>query len=153
MPKKRMFNPIEKTFHDMDVRNRRLAMLQKGVLINETALIKDALKQLDKCAEKVLLVVDKHYKLLGTITDGDIRRYLLEGNGLDNDIKGVYYRNPTVIGKAQFTKAQAKKIFIKKKIDLIPIVDDDNKVVDFTTWKESFADDEHGIPEIKALDV
>src|SRR5208337_1907515 len=110
MPKKRMFNPIEKTFHDMDVRNRRLGMLQKGVLINDTALIKDALKQLDKCAEKVLLVVDKHYKLLGTITDGDIRRYLLEGNGLDKDVKEVYYRKPTVIKKAQFSIEQAKKL-------------------------------------------
>jgi NDP-sugar pyrophosphorylase family protein len=97
--------------------------------------------------------VDKKYKLLGTITDGDIRRYLLEGNGLDNDIKEVYYRNPTVIKKAQFVIAQAKKILIKKKIDLIPIVDDDNKVVDFTTWNEAFSEDTAGIPEIKRLDV
>lgn len=153
MPKKTMINQIEKTFHDMDIRNRRLAMLQKGVLINETALIKDALKQLDKCSEKVLLVVDKHYKLLGTITDGDIRRYLLDGNGLDNDIRGIYYRKPTVIKKAQFTIGQAKKILIKKKIDLIPIVDDDNKVIDFTTWSEAFSEDTEETPEIKELDV
>ncbi len=153
MLKKGMFDHIEKTFIDMDVRNKRLDMLQKGIFINETASIKDALKQLAKCAEKVLLVVDKHYKLLGTITDGDIRRYLLKGNGLDNDIKELYYRTPTVIRKAQFTRAEAKKLLIKKKIELLPIVDDDNKVMDFTTWSEAFAEDIAGIPEIRKLDV
>lgn len=153
MPKTAMFNQIEKTFHDMDVRNRRLGMLRKGLLISETASIKEALKQLDKCSEKVLLVVDKKYKLLGTITDGDIRRYLLEGNGLDDDIKKVYYRRPTVIKKAQFTIAQAKKLLIKKKIELLPVVDDDNKVVYFTTWSEAFSEDSARIPEIKKLDI
>ncbi len=153
MPKTTMFSQIGKTFLDMDIRQKRVDMLRKGLLISETAPIKEALKQLDKCSEKVLLVVDKKYKLLGTITDGDIRRYLLEGNGLDNDIKEVYYHNPTVIRKAQFTTAQAKKILIKKKIDLIPIVDDGNKVVDFTTWSEAFSEDTAGIPEVKRLNV
>lgn len=128
-------------------------MLQKDMLINETALIKDALKQLDKCAAKVLLVVTKQSKLLGTITDGDIRRYILEGKSLDNDIREVYNKKPTFIRKSEFSIADAKKILIKKKIELLPVLDKNDRVADFITWKEAFSEDSAGIPSVKMLDV
>ncbi len=60
-------------------------MLQKDLFIYESELIKTVLKKLDKTAEKVLLVVDDKEKLLGTITDGDIRRYIIKGKSLEND--------------------------------------------------------------------
>ncbi|MEW5743970.1 MAG: nucleotidyltransferase family protein [Nitrospirota bacterium] len=119
-------------------------MLQKEMLITETESIKDTLKQLDRCAEKVLLVVDKRGRLLGAITDGDIRRYILAGKSLDTDISEVYNRKPTFIRKSEFSTKEAKKILIKRKIELLPVVDDDNKVVDFVTWKEVFSEDTNG---------
>lgn len=119
-------------------------MLQKDMLIAETESIKETLKQLDRCAEKVLLVVDKKGRLLGAITDGDIRRSLLAGRSLEGDIREVYNRKPTFIRRSEFTPKHAKKMLLKKKIELLPVVDDDNKVVDFVTWKEAFAEDTNG---------
>ena len=51
-------------------------------LISEIKLFKDALHQLDKSKKKCLIVINKDYKLVGTLTDGDLRRALLRGNSL-----------------------------------------------------------------------
>lgn len=130
-------------------------MLQKDMLVKETESIKETLKQLDKCAEKVLLVVDKNNKLLGAITDGDIRRYILAGKSLDNDIREVYNKKPIFIKKSEFNLKEAKKILIKKKIELLPVVDDNNnKVVDFITWKDAFSDESSdGKQKAKKLNI
>lgn len=45
-----------------------------SLLISPSATIKVAMKKLDETAEKILFVVDANRKLLGTLTDGDIRR-------------------------------------------------------------------------------
>ena len=54
-------------------------MPKKNIFIAETDSIKNVLKKLDKTAEKILLVTDKKNRLIGSISDGDIRRYLLKG--------------------------------------------------------------------------
>jgi len=113
-------------------------MLQKDILIHETVSVKDALKRLDKTAKKVLLVVDNENKLLGTITDGDIRRYILSGKNLSHDIKEVYNKNPIYIKKKDFSTEAVKKILIENKIELIPILDEDGKTIDFITWDQLF---------------
>lgn len=117
-------------------------MIQKDIFIDEAASVKDALKKLDKTAEKVLLVVDAEKRLLGTITDGDIRRYILDGNGLESNIKEVYNNKPIYIKRRDFLIDKIKNIFIKNKIELLPILDKDGRVIDFTTWSEIFSDSE-----------
>ena len=50
----------------------------KNITIHPQATIKEAMEALDKTAEKVLLVVDEKQVLIGTLTDGDIRRHILK---------------------------------------------------------------------------
>lgn len=115
-------------------------MRKKDILISEAASIKDAIKKLDKTAEKVLLVTDKDNQLLGTITDGDVRRYILKGRQLESDIREIYNRTPIFIRKGSFALDKVKDVFLKNKIELLPILDKDNKIVDFITWSETFSD-------------
>lgn len=128
-------------------------MLQKDILIYETESVKDAFKKLDKTAEKVLLVVDNQNRLLGTITDGDIRRYILRGKDLEDNISEVYNRKPEYLKKGNFSKDLAKDMFLKDKIELIPIVDKKNKVVDFITWDQTFSDSEKAKTIIGRIDI
>jgi CBS domain-containing protein len=51
----------------------------KKIKIFKTSLISEALKKISDGGIKIALVVDKKDKLLGTLTDGDIRRGFLEG--------------------------------------------------------------------------
>ena len=115
--------------------------MNKEVLIHKTLTVKDALKQLDRVATKTLLVVDDDNKLIGAVTDGDIRRYILKGKDLDNYVDDVYNSNPVSIRKKVFILSDVKQIMLDKKIELIPIVDDSNKVVDYITWEKAFSSD------------
>ena len=115
-------------------------MPKKNIFIAETDSIKNVLKKLDKTAEKILLVTDKKNRLIGSISDGDIRRYLLKGKSLEDDIKKVYYKNPTFVRKGEFSMDFVKKIFIKKKIDLIPVLDNEDRVDDYIVWNQVFSD-------------
>ena len=58
----------------------------KNLLIKPTLNVKDALKQLNKVGGKSLVVVNKENKLLGTLSDGDVRRAILKGKYPKNKI-------------------------------------------------------------------
>lgn len=125
-------------------------MLKNDLLVRDTISVKDALKQLDKTAEKVLLVVDDAQRLIGALTDGDIRRYILKGGDLLNAINGVYKRNPIFIFKNDFNLDEARRILIKNKIEMIPVLDQNHRVIDFITWIKAFG---NGNSQKKSLDV
>ena len=110
-------------------------------LIEEYSIVKKALKLLDISASKVLVVVNKQNQLLGTISDGDIRRYLLNGGLLGDDINNVYNNNPVVIKESdKDNKTLLKQIFIEKKIELIPILSENREVIDTISWENIFAE-------------
>jgi dTDP-glucose pyrophosphorylase len=100
----------------------------KDVLVHSRLTIKQALLKLDQTALQILLVVDEDNKLFGTITDGDIRRGLLKGMGLDEAIESIVYVSPTV-GHINESNQDVIKKAVNAKIHQLPIVDSDNKVV------------------------
>jgi len=106
----------------------------KDLTVKLEITIREAMKALDNTAEKCLLVIDDNKKLLGTLTDGDLRRGILRGVKFSEDISNSYKNNPIVFVQNQYTSDEAKRILRDKKIDLIPIVDEEYKVVDYITW-------------------
>jgi dTDP-glucose pyrophosphorylase len=123
----------------------------KDITIQPEATIKEAMEALDKTAEKVLLVVDENHSLIGALTDGDIRRYILKGQDLSCTIQNAYNRNPFFVFQEDFDPEKVKKIFTENKIDLIPMLDQNRKVVDFITWEKAFGNNKRS--ENKKLDV
>jgi dTDP-glucose pyrophosphorylase len=110
----------------------------KNITIHPKATIKETMETLDKTAEKVLLVVDDKQTLIGALTDGDIRRYILRGHNLSGTIQDAFHPNPIFILQEDFDFDETKAVFLKNKIDLIPILDQNRKVVDFITWEKAF---------------
>ena len=106
----------------------------KDITINRNITIRQAMKVLQKTSEKCLLVVDENKKLLGTLTDGDLRRSILRGVQFSESISDSYKSNPTILVHEQYNLEEAKQILRVRKLDLIPIVDRENKVVDYLTW-------------------
>ena len=101
----------------------------ENLLITENITIKEALKVIDKGAIRIALVVDENNKLLGTLSDGDIRRGLLKNYTLDDSIKDLYFKNPTVALNSESKEKIIQKA-IKNQVYQIPIVDDNNCLVD-----------------------
>ncbi|MEM5557216.1 nucleotidyltransferase family protein [Aliarcobacter cryaerophilus] len=100
----------------------------ENIKLKPTATIKESLEIIDKGSMQIALVVDENDKLLGTLTDGDIRRGLLKGFDLSSSIEQIVFRTPTV-AKISDTKEEILKIALSKKLHQIPIVDDFDKIV------------------------
>lgn len=105
--------------------------------ISAESSIKEAMKQMDLAAEKILIIVDSESHLLGTLTDGDIRRFILKNGGIKGHIKECYNKNPIVFSDAE-DRTDVKRIMIQKKIEAIPVVDRDNRVIDLLIWSHLF---------------
>ncbi len=123
----------------------------KNITIKPIASIKEAMESLDKTAEKVLLVVNDEEKLIGSLTDGDIRRYILREQDLLGTIENAYNKNPIFVFQEDFDREKVKKIFAENKMSLIPILDQSRKIVDYVTWEKVFGNDRRS--ENRKLDI
>ena len=100
----------------------------ENIKLNLNATIKEALQIIDKAALQIALVVDKDNNLIGTLTDGDVRRGLLKGLNLKSSIESIVFTDPT-IAKISDTKEYILKLALSKKLHQIPIVDENYKVI------------------------
>jgi dTDP-glucose pyrophosphorylase/predicted transcriptional regulator len=100
----------------------------KNIKLTPTSSIREALKIIDSGALQIAIVVDAHDQLIGTLTDGDIRRGLLNNLSMDDTIESIIFRNPTV-AKISDTKEDILKRAIAKKLHQIPIIDEENHVI------------------------
>jgi dTDP-glucose pyrophosphorylase len=107
----------------------------KNITISPASSIRDAMNLLDQTAEKCLLVIDSSGRLLGTLTDGDIRRKILGGTGFSEPISKTYNDCPITLLENEFTKEEAKKILKEKKLPLLPVLNDEKIVTDYITWQ------------------
>lgn len=123
----------------------------KDLQIHPTSSVKEALKKLDLTAEKVLLVVNAQNQLLGTLTDGDVRSHILHGRDLEEPVEVVYNKDPIFLQEDEYSLKLAKKILLQHKIDLLPIVDKKNIIIDYLSWDRSLA--EHEIPNVQKVET
>ena len=93
----------------------------KNNIINANLFLNQALKKLDQCNIKILFV-EKKSKIVGTLTDGDIRRILLKENNLNISIENKYNKNFLFFLEKKFNHNKANKIMKKKKIFIVPIL-------------------------------
>ncbi|MCK4623383.1 MAG: nucleotidyltransferase family protein [Desulfuromonadales bacterium] len=99
----------------------------KKISISPKATIKDAIETIDKGVMQIALVV-KNDCLLGTITDGDIRRGFLNGRGLADKIEGLYNTTP-LTGNLGQTREDMVQLALTRGIKQLPILDDTGKLI------------------------
>ena len=99
----------------------------ENIKIFQTSTLNNALKKMADGGIKIVLVIDKEDKLLGTLSDGDIRRGLLNGMDLNSTIESIFFKKPT-IAKISDSKKEILKLALSKQIDQIPIIDENGKV-------------------------
>lgn len=105
------------------------------LFISKELSIKDSLAILDQTAKRILLVMEDE-KLQGIITDGDIRRWILNNGDLNECVELAM--NPSPISVHEKDIKRAKDILNNKKIEAIPVLNDDDNVVDIVFWNENF---------------
>jgi dTDP-glucose pyrophosphorylase len=103
----------------------------KNILISASATIKDVLTVIDREALKLALVVDGNKCLLGTVTDGDVRRALIQNKSLSSPVSEIMFTSPTSapIGTS---REKLLEIMEEKSLLSIPLIEN-GKVVGLET--------------------
>ncbi|MCB0307872.1 MAG: nucleotidyltransferase family protein [Bdellovibrionales bacterium] len=100
--------------------------------IPPTATIKNALLVIDQTGYQIALVVDDHGKLIGTVTDGDIRRAILKGLPLDTCVKDIMNKHPITISVKK-SRHDILKLMRDKVVKHIPLIDSKGVLVGIET--------------------
>ena len=107
----------------------------RSALVLESATLKEAAENLTKSTLKICLIIDGDGRLIGTISDGDIRRGLLRGLTLASSIQEIVKKNPLVVPTG-ISKDLIRQIMAANQIQQIPEVDGENRVLALHTWDE-----------------
>ncbi|MDD3893895.1 MAG: nucleotidyltransferase family protein [Syntrophomonadaceae bacterium] len=103
-------------------------MWQDIVITPDTPIIK-AIEIIDKVSLQIALVVNKKGQLLGTVTDGDIRRAILKHISMYDPVSKVMNTSPHTIYRNQ-SREVAISIMRTTRVRQIPVIDDDSRLVD-----------------------
>ena len=104
----------------------------KNIIISPDTLLLDALTVIDKEALRIALVVDAENNLLGTLTDGDVRRALLKHNSL-KIISSLAMNKEPITASDSLSSIELDAIIQTQNLLAIPVVDCDGHLVGLHT--------------------
>ncbi len=113
----------------------------QDILLSPDESIQQAMERITNDARRIALVVDDAGRLLTTVTDGDIRRAILDHIALDAPVTALMpykaERYQTPITAPQHTpKATLQRMMHQHQILHIPLVDDEGRVIDCVTLND-----------------
>ena len=105
-------------------------MMNKRYILNQSVSVRDALVSLDGNTHdwQTLFIVDDDERIVGTLTDGDIRRGLIKGAALDDTVSAVMHKNFKYVREGQ-NDAKLLKEFREKQIFFVPVLDKEDHIV------------------------
>lgn len=101
----------------------------------ESLRIVDAMARIDAVAGGVIFIVDEYDKLIGCVTDGDIRRWILRFGDLNALVDNAMNKNPIFLSVDD--KEFAVEIMIRKSVTALPIVDNKKHIVDIVLLNDA----------------
>lgn len=117
----------------------------KSFLINETSNVAEALQQIDANAKGILFALDESGKLAGSVTDGDIRRWLIKTADLKGRICEIMNKIPKVAYHKDMNSIQ--QLLERYQITSLPVISTEGYVIDIV-----FRDKEISEKEINRRD-
>ena len=107
----------------------------KDFIGNNSLTVSEAMQQIDRNSSGIIFLVDEYRKLCGCITDGDVRRYLLNGGKMDAPAMDA----ANIAPKYAKTLESAKKIYNRRNnYNVIPVLDESGVIVDLYTGEIAY---------------
>lgn len=107
----------------------------KEHLINKCKTLREALAQLDVLAkDAILFVVNEEDKLLGSLTDGDVRRGLLKGKSVEDVVLDYIQPSPKSVNKSNYSLPEIIKLR-EQNFKVLPVLDSEEKVVNIINFR------------------
>lgn len=104
----------------------------ESTLIGPETSLEEAIATLDRGALRIVMVVDANRHLLGTLTDGDVRRALLKHFSLDTPVSGVMCATPRTVARG-CSKERILADMEKYQLLQLPVIDQDGRVIGLET--------------------
>ena len=104
----------------------------RDALVSSSTSLRQTIEAITEGSLQIALVVDSENKLLGTVTDGDIRKAILAGKDL-NITAGEAMRSQPITSASKTPRLAILKLMREKRIHQMPLVDDQGRVVDVLT--------------------
>lgn len=98
------------------------------VLVGSDATVLQVVEVIDRGGLQIALVVDENRRLLATVTDGDVRRGLLGGVGLDAPVTKIMRESPIFVREEDGPQA-ALRLMRERSIHHVPVLDSEGRVV------------------------
>ena len=107
----------------------------RKALLPRNSSLQEAISCLNASSQQIAVILSDDGSLVGTLTDGDIRRGLLKGLKLDSSIEDVVKRDPLVV-PPQWGRETVLQLMQANKIHQLPVVDERGHVVGIHLWDE-----------------
>lgn len=107
----------------------------QNALISPESSIEQAIKVIDKSGLKIALVVEPTHKLLGIVTDGDVRRGLLRHIPLNSSVQEIMQTSP-VTACADENRDDLLRQMLLNGIEQLPVLDDAGRLIGLQTFQE-----------------
>ena len=92
---------------------------------------------LDSTAKKILFVVDDGNRLIGSLSDGDIRRWILKGGDLHAEAQIVAFENSLTVTKPYIVN-DIKVLMRKQNIEFVPVLDEAGRIIEMLNYEHLF---------------
>lgn len=107
----------------------------RKLFICTKATIFEAIDLINKNKEKIALIVENNDELMGTITDGDIRRAILGRKDLKTPAKDIMNKDFFSV-EVGTSHSFVKKVMLERGINFIPVIDKKNRLVDLLCFDQ-----------------
>ncbi len=106
----------------------------KNTLLKPDVTMEYAISILTKEALRIAIVVDAESRILGIVTDGDIRRALVRGCTIESPVCEFMHKNP-VVASSELSRFSVVSMMKEKDLLVVPIVNKQNQVIGVETLK------------------
>lgn len=103
-----------------------------ALIVSREATIREAMQVIDRTGMEIALICDPSRRLLGVLTDGDIRRALLGGQTLADGIANIC-RNRFISVGPGVDRQEAMRLMVDRAIKCLPVIDDAGHLLDLHT--------------------
>lgn len=123
----------------------------KGFLVHPDTQVVDAMQKIDKNARGILFVVDEEEVLLGSLTDGDVRRWLIKTGNMNVAVESLMNKSPKYLYSNNVRNY--REYLRKQEIRVAPVVTPQNVVCDVVFWEDEYHEEQIHHDSLKEVPV
>ena len=117
-------------------------------LIQKDESIKKTIKLINEGGRKILFVVDIKNRIYGSLTDGNIRRWIIKTGGIIGKVEDICNKNPIFFEKKDYSIDKIKEILLSEKIEAIPVINKERKIIKILFWDDIFKEEKKDFTQI-----